>query len=124
MEADLHQVALVHAQQIYVNAKYRFDALDRSRDQLLEPLDSGEPLALTTAEQQELVWLDREERKVYPLVLAAEAPLLAAASAWLAQHLDYVAQHPEYALVLKIPRGGRDKALDLAAHLKGMSNED
>jgi uncharacterized protein YigA (DUF484 family) len=118
MKSNQCQAALVHAQQRYLQAKDCFEALDAVRDQLLEPLDSGEPLALTAAEQRHLAWLDREERKVYPSVLAAEAPLLAAARAWLAQHPDYVAQHPEYATIITIPRGAREKALELAAHLE------
>src|SRR5215213_9863789 len=119
METEQCQAALVHAQQRYLDAKGCFDALDAVRDQLLEPLDSGERLALTAAEQLELAWLDREERKVYPSVLAAEAPLLAAARAWLAHQVGYCERHPEYAQLAgdHIPPGMRDHSIDLASHL-------
>ena len=59
----------------YLAAHRRFETLDRERDALLEPIDSGEATALSPEQQALLRLLSSEQLAVYQLAQVAERNL-------------------------------------------------
>lgn len=117
-------MSLLSAQQAYRNVQADFDLLDTSRDRVLRCIDIGEQTSLSLAELQELAWLKARQQEVYPLVQAAEEPLLRAAHAYLVHHPELLARYPAYTILAgrSVPPGRRDEAIKLALRL-GTSNE-